>query len=119
VCERDKRIYLSDFVEARIAGGDVAAEADSSGLTMAVNPQVPAGPAAATARLPGGPRTAGAEATEVVARSTSFRVAVEVTEVGTLGHAVRAVPRVKARVARRRTLQHTNVRRYIHRVTGT
>ena len=75
---------------------------------MTMDPQVPAGAASADAQQVPWPRAAGAEAAEVVARPASS-VVVEVREVRTLGHAVRAVPGVLARVTRRRTL-HVKVK---------
>jgi len=72
------------------------------------NPRVPAGAASAVAELLGGSRAAGDEQAELVASLTSS-VVVEVREVGTLGHTVRPISGVLARVARRSTLNHTTV----------
>jgi len=72
------------------------------------NPRVPAGAASTVTKLLGGSRAAGDEEAELVASLTSS-VVVDVREVGTLGHAVRPISRMLARVARRSTLNHTTV----------
>ena len=74
-------------------------------IAETMDPQVPAGAAAAVAESERRPRAAGDEAAEIVARPTlPAVVVVEVREVRARRHAVRAVPGVQARVTVRRTL---------------